>query len=342
MPRLLFEYARLLRLPGLGGLSLAPVFGAISLMETGVNIEFRDFALIFLIGLFSAIYSFVSNDYIDVEVDKLSKEPEKRPLVTGSISKQIALLISIICVVGVFIIAFTFYYRNHISFYFGLLCIILAAFFGTIYNVYGKKIVSSAFLAALSDAFLVLVGAFMLSPDGTLSIFTWVIVILMFNQILFMTAVLGGVKDADHDYLMNVKTIALASGVKFTKDNKIIIPNSFKAFALGIRLFSAFFVFVPFAFYGVDYEIWQILLLIIFVVSVLATTVKLLNIKTIERKNELVRITGLQGVLRYCFIPIMLIPVIGRLYAFVFIVFPLVWYIIFIPFSGKKLFSHVM
>jgi 4-hydroxybenzoate polyprenyltransferase len=342
MPRLLFEYARLLRLPGLGGFSLAPVFGAISLMEIDVNIEFKDITLIFLIGLFSAIYSFVSNDIIDVEVDKLSKEPEKRPLVTGTISKQIALLISIICVVGAFTIVFTFYYRNQISFYLGLLCLILAAVFGTIYNVYGKKFATSAFLAALSEAFLVLVGAFMLSPDGTLSIFTWVIVVLMFNQILFMTAVLGGVKDADHDHLLNVKNLALASGVKVTKDKKLFIPMSFKAFALGIRFFSAFIVFVPFAFYGVEFEIWQILLLILFVAGILYLGVKLINIKTLERTDEIIKLVGLQGALRYSLIPILLIPVVGLLYAFILIIFPLVWYIISTPLCGKKLFRHLM
>jgi len=342
MPNLLSEYSTLIRLPGLGAFSMAPVFGALSLMEIGVIIEFKDIFLIFLIGLFSAIYSFVSNDIIDIEVDKLSKETKIRPLVTGVIPKKIALLISIICVVGVFIIAFTFYYRNQISFHLGLVCIILAAVFGTIYNVYGKKFATSAFVAALSEAFLVLVGAFMLSPDGTLSIFTWIIVILIFNQVLFMTAVIGGVKDAGHDFLRNVKTLALAFGVNVTKDKKLFIPASFKAFGLGIRFISAFIVFVPFAFYRAEFEIWQIVLLTLFVVGVLYSGIKLLNIKTLETTKELVRLAGLQGSLRYSLIPIMLIPVFGLLPAIILIIFPLIWYIISMPLSGKKFLRQLM
>ena len=40
-----------------------------------------------------------------------------------------------------------------------------------------------------------------------------------------MTIVVGGVKDADHDYLLNVKNLATATGVKITKDKKVIIPE---------------------------------------------------------------------------------------------------------------------
>ena len=98
-----------------------------------------------------------------------------------------------------------------------------------------------------------------------------------------MTIVVGGVKDADHDYLLNVKNLAIATGVKITKDKKVIIPKSFKAFGLGVRFLSSIVVFVPFVFFGADFEIWHIILLALFVVSVLFLTVKLLNVKSFEK-----------------------------------------------------------
>lgn len=342
MPNLFFEYARLIRLPGLGGLSIAPIFGAISLMETGIDISLTILVILLIFGILKSIYGFVLNDYADLELDRLSDDISNRPLVRGAISKKTALGICYLTVAGMFVIIFLFFYRNHPAFYYGLGCMILAFIFGTIYNLYGKRFMSSAFIAAAADALIVLVAAFVISPDGNLSIFTWVIFILIFTQFIFMTIVVGGIKDADHDYKMNVKNFALYSGVKVSKDKKIFIPMSFKAFGLGIRLLSAFIVFVPFIFFGVDYEMWQMILLAILVISVLVLTVKLLNIKTFEPTDKrIVRLFGIQGVLRYSFIPVMLIPVIGLYYGLLLIIFPIVWLIIFMPLSGKKISSPV-
>ncbi|MDH7517437.1 MAG: UbiA family prenyltransferase [Candidatus Thermoplasmatota archaeon] len=323
------EYARLIRLPGLGGFSIAPVFGAISLIYIGVYVDLKILILLFLIGVFKSIYGIVLNDYADIEIDKLSEDSSKRPLVKGTISKKTALIICVLCVIGVFVIVFLFFYKNQLSFYLGILCIIVAAIFGTIYNLYGKRFSFSAIISALADALFVLVGAFLVSNDINLNIFTWVVFILVFTQYFFMTAVVGGIKDADHDILMNVKNIALASGVRVYEENKLFIPIRFKAFALGIRFFDGFVVFVPFAFYRADYELWHILLLLFLVLVVLYFSVKLINIKTLERRGRTVKILGLQGVLRYSFVPIILVPVIGLFYAFLLVIFPLLWYIIF-------------
>ena len=197
---------------------------------------------------------------------------------------------------------------------------------------------SSAFIAAAADAFIVLVAAFVISPDGTLSIFTLIIVILLFLQFLFMTTVVGGIKDADHDYMMNVKNIALASGVKVDKEKNVFMPLRFKAYGFGIRFLSAFFVFVPFFFFGIKFEIWEILLLILLVLLVLALTVKMLTIKTFKPTDpKILKLFGLQGILRYSFVPVMLIPVIGLLNGLILIIFPIIWFIISIPLSGKKM-----
>jgi 4-hydroxybenzoate polyprenyltransferase len=329
MRSVFLEYARLIRLPGLGGFSIAPVFGAISLIEIGVYVDLKFLILIFVLGVFKSIYGIVLNDYVDIEVDRLSEESDKRPLVKGTISKRNALLISILSLIVIFVIIFIFFYRSQTSFYLGVLCAILATIIGTIYDLYGKKFVGSDFLVAAAEGLFVLVGAFLVSPDGTLSVFTWVISILVFNQYLFMNAVIGGLKDADHDYLLNVKNIALSSGVKVYENNNIFIPLRFKIFALSIRFFSCFIVFIPFVFFGADYELWQILLLSLLVVLILYLSIKLVNIKNIERKGKIVKFIGLQGVLRYSLVPIMLIPVVGLFIVFILLIFPLIWFIIF-------------
>ena len=146
MKSIISDYARLLRLPGLGGLSIAPVFGAVSLISSDITISFQDVAVLFLIGIFSSIYGFVLNDYVDVKIDKLSKELSNRPLVKGTISRRTALMICVLCFVGALSTIFLFFYNDHPSFYLGLLCILLSAAFGSIYNIYGKRIIGSDFL----------------------------------------------------------------------------------------------------------------------------------------------------------------------------------------------------
>jgi len=266
----------------------------------------------------------------------LSKDLSQRPLVTGIISKKIAYLICIICVVLVFLICFIFFYKNNISFYLGILCIVIATIAGSIYNIYGKKFALSPFIAALADALFVLVGAYLISPDGNLSIFTWVIFILVYNQFLFMTIIPGGIKDADHDYLMNVKNIAIATGVKLTKEKKLFIPLSFKAIGLFIRFFSSIIVFLPFVFYEFIFELWQIALLLILVIIVLYLSVELLNIKTLGKK-EITKYFAVQGVLRYSIVPILLLPLISSYYVLVLLFFPLIWFFIVTAISGQDI-----
>lgn len=333
MRSLFTDYVRLLRLHGWGFLSMPPIFGALSIGITSI----QDIALLFLLGTLSGIYGFVLNDYVDIEIDKLSKYVSERPLAKGTISKKTALFICVLCVIGVLLIIFAAFYKNQPSFYIAVLCILLSAILGSTYDLFGKRIVGSDFLVGLSEALLVPLGALMVLRDGgTLSLFTWVIFILTFNSVLYLNAVVGGLKDADHDYLMNVKNVALTSGVKVTDDNKMIIPTGFKAFGLGIRFFSAFLVFVPFAFCGEDHTIGQILLLMLLIVGEIYQSTKLLNIKKFD-KDEIRKLVVLQSFFRYPLVPIMLALVIGPLHAFILATFPFMWFFLFLPlFSPQK------
>ena len=340
MVRLLFEYARLFRLPALGAFSLGPIFGAISLIIIGVKISLTDICILFLIAVLSNIYGFVLNDYGDIEVDRVTKEPKKRPLVTGVISKKIAIVICVLSVIGIYASIFIFFYKNQSSFYIGLLYGTIALGLVYIYNIYGKKIIGSDFFIASSGALAVLFGAYLVSGNGALSIFTWAIFILEFTQYLFGNAVVGGIKDADHDYLKNVKNLALASGVKVTNDKKVFIPLSFQAFGIGLRFIFAFGAFIPFA-YGIHYEIWEILLLVLFIICLLLLSIKVLSLKTMEKKHEIIKLGGIMGIFRCSIIPIMLLPVIGLFYVFILIIFPFVWYIIFTPTTGEKVFRSL-
>ena len=328
-------YARLLRIPGLGGLAIPPVIAALTV---GVY-DFYNLVILFVIGAFAAIYGFVLNDYADVELDKLIKELHGKPLVSGDISKKNAIAISVFLILFTFLFIFILWRGETLDdFKFAaLICIFLAGILGSFYNLYGKKIVGSDFLVAISVAFVFLFGAL---SFGEPTIFTWIIFLLTFNNLTHMNAVEGGIKDADHDYMMGVKNIALSSGVKVDGD-KIFIPLHFKVFGMGIRSFSAFLLFVPFIFYGYEYYMWQLIILAIAIIGVIYFSVKLLSIKTFDR-NTIRKYIGIQSFLRYSLVPIMLISVIGTMYSIILIVFPIVWYIGFAPLLGEKLFKPRM
>jgi hypothetical protein len=218
----------------------------------------------------------------------------------------------------------------------GILCLIISAISGTIYNYYGKRFIGSDILVGLSEGLLVLFGGYIVLESGSINIITWAIAILTFNQMLYMNAIEGGLKDSDHDYLKNVKNLALKLGVKVDKNKNLIVPFSFKAIGMSIRFFSAGLLFIPFMFYTSLYEFWHLSILILFTAFFLFLSVRFITLTKFDR-NKIRKLIMGQALVRYMVVPIMLIPFIGNLYAFILIILPFVWYAIFTNFIVEKL-----
>jgi 4-hydroxybenzoate polyprenyltransferase len=327
----LVAYARLLRIPGIGGLAIPPVIGAISVEV----FDFYNLAIVFIIGALAALYGFILNDYADIEVDKLAKDLHGKPLVSGDISTKTALIICIFFILLSFLFVGILWYGQTIDYlkFTALLSLFIAGMLGSTYDFYGKKIVGADFLVAISVAFVFLFGAL---SFGQPTIITWIIFTLTFNQILHMNAIEGGIKDADHDPQMKVKNIALSMGVKMRGVN-ITIPNGFKIFSIGIRIFSASLLFLPFILFNYNYYVWQIAILALAILGVLFFSIKLLYIEIFNR-NKIRKYIAIQSFLRYSLVPIMLISIVPSiLYSAILIIFPIAWYIIFTPMIGEKL-----
>jgi len=330
------DYIKFLRLPGLGGLAIPPVFGAISV---GVY-DFHSLLLLFIVGALSAIYGFALNDYADVELDRLVEELRNKPLVKGAISKKNAVAICLIMMIFSFFFSFMLWYGKELDeFKFAaVVVLVLAAVLGSIYDLYGKKIPGSDFFVATSMSFLFLYGALAVA-DSSIAILTWVIFLLTFNQTLHMNAIEGGIKDADHDYLMGVKNLALLSGVKVQGKN-VHIPTIFASFGMAIRIFSAILVFIPFI-YGVKYYYWQIALLVAMLAGVLYIEAKLVTLKKFDRKKIRKLIAG-ATFLRYAVVPVMLMSLIGIMGGLALALLPIAWYVAFTPLTGTKVFQPEM
>ncbi len=148
-------YVKLLRVPGMGALGIVSVIGAISVgMYDLYNLTF-----VFLIGSFACVFGFLINDYADIELDRFVDDLQKKPLVSGEVSKKSALILAFFLAFSTFFIGLL-WYNQTLDYYkfMALICIILAGFIGTLYSVYGKNVVGSDFLFVISVSLIFLFG----------------------------------------------------------------------------------------------------------------------------------------------------------------------------------------
>ncbi|MGC9308734.1 MAG: UbiA prenyltransferase family protein [Thermoplasmatota archaeon] len=327
-------WVKLLRLPGLGGLAIPPVFGALTVGVT----DAWSLLILFLIGCMVAIYGFVLNDYADVKLDGIIPELRDKPLVSGAISRTSAVLVCFVTMILAFFLAALLWHGAVLTDrkLAALSLYAVAWGLGTVYNLYGKKIAGSDLFVALAMAVTFLFGALAFVQPTLL---TWVVFVLTFNQTLHMNAVEGGIKDADHDPLMGVSNLARVAGVS-VHGQRVTIPPSFQVFGMGIRLTSVAVVFVPFM-YGVSYELWQLALLAVMLAGVLFIEVRLLRLQQFDRSLIRKLIAG-ASFLRYAVVPVMLMGEIGILSGVGLAVLPIAWYVAFSPLTGIRAFQPEM
>jgi len=324
-----------MRINGAIGMVFPPLFGVISVNNFSLSV----IGPLSLIGLVSGIYGFMLNDYMDVDIDRQCPELSQRALVKGTISKKVAKFIIISCFFSAYAMLFIFFYRHNIYFYIGLTCLIMADILAGIYNTRGKRIIGSDFLLALGQALYLLFGAFLVIKTwSSINSLTWTLCILFFLQMLYNNAVVGGLKDAYHDNLMKVRNIALASGVTITKKKQIFVPKGFRAFGIGLRMLSIGLIFVPLIFNTIAYASSQIIALIILSGLLIYTCVHMLFTTRFDR-IKLRKNIMFQLFIWYALILIVLVSIIGWLYAVLLLLFPTLWYILFSLIIDRKVLS---
>ena len=318
------EYLRLMRLPGAATVAVPLLFGALSVNITAFNLLIP----LFIIGILSGIYGFVFNDLIDAELDSLSSDLSKRALVKGEISKNAAKIIIIGCFCAVYALIFIFFFRNDTLFFSALVCLILADVIGIVHNTYGKNLIGTDFLLAIAHSLYLLFGALIVLQAGRPSTLTWIFFILVYCQLVFDNAILGGIKDADHDTLYNVKNIAVSSGVRVKSDQTMVITLPFQLFGLGLRLISCIIIFLPLTLNILNYELWQILLFIGSEILLILLCYRMLTVKTYDRAY-LRRTILIQECIWYPTISLLLMPLIGSIPTIILILMPGLWYLFF-------------
>jgi 4-hydroxybenzoate polyprenyltransferase len=333
---MLKEYIKLTRPFNLALTGIAPVLGALSMNENNLFSLF----VLFIIGCLSHVYGFVLNDYIDVKIDKSSKDLDERPLVSGTIKRKNALFFAVGSMVLSWGLTIYFFSSFH-NFLILISILIFADILATIYNFISKKIPGMDFFVGGAVFFLIMFGASTVSLN--LTKFAIIVALIGFTQVLFMNMINGGLKDIDHDCVAGGKTVAVALGVKvgnasefltekpkaFPKmlgkcqkhfpshaiansshfqqvgKHRMTIPNSFRAVAYSVAVVHLSLIFTPFIFLGMIYSAWQIIILILLSIVTLYFVTKMLTMKKFVRKDMRKNI-GLHVIFMYALAPVMM------------------------------------
>jgi 4-hydroxybenzoate polyprenyltransferase len=316
----LVGYFRLMRFQSAASESLLILIGALLMGQH----DPWPLLILFCIGVLFHIYGFVLNDYADIEVDKKSVDLKKKPLVSGLIPTQHALIIIIVAVVCIYILIIAFFYSV-----LSVLILSLALFLGGIYDYFGKKISHiSDFFVAGALAFTVLFGASTVSSNITIIIY--IISLLIFIGIVFANAVEGGLKDVDHDYLGGAKTIPTLLGVKVA-DGCLLMTKRFLAFAYGLIALCfllLIFLFMQPAINFFDGDYLRLCIVGVLLVVILFVSYKFLSLSLFNRlkmKRLYAVINSLAGMV----LLITLYPFIGLDYLIILLLIPITWYVVF-------------
>ena len=319
----ILEYLRLFRFHAVSMETTIILIGALIMGQRDLLLLF----IIFLIGFFGHICGYVLNDYADLEVDKKSHELKEKPLVSGIIPKNNALIVAFITALFSYILVFIFFQNLQTILFLGLATVLTI-----LYNFYGKKIPGSDVIVAGTIVVFFFMSASSLSMP--LTNLVYIVGLILFFDIVFINIVEGGLKDVDHDYLSGARTLATVTGVK-VKDGKLITTGKFLAIAYTIRAIYIFMIillgFEP------KINIWLSnsyssiiveVIAIIFIILVIFGSYKFLSLKVFDRSKMKRLYGGINAASGVLYI-VMLFPILGLEITLFLLLFPVTWYTVF-------------
>ena len=316
------ELAILIRIQQLGT-SVTAIIGALSVR--GMNLELSNVFLLFFICLIVNVGGQVYNDLCDLKIDKLSKELNQRPLVKGTISIKSAKTIILLCLIMVLTLIFYFYPSVY-----AISIIVLSFLFGTLYNIYSKKIPGSDLFLSASMALFFLFGAIVVTPNfegfQDINIFTWILFTLIFIHVFLMDALGGGLKDAENDRKAGAKTLAVYLGV--TTDKILFIPLIYKIIIMSFEISTIIFTASLFIIFNMDFSTIQLILIILLIIGMVTSTLRLLQMKEFDRK-KIKYINRNHELFGFILVPMILFNSIGFFWFLFLILLPISWFIIF-------------
>jgi 4-hydroxybenzoate polyprenyltransferase len=192
----------------------------------------------------------------------------------------------------------------------------------SIYDIFSKKIGGMDFILAASVSIGVLFGAATVSFQ--FSSLVIILTILAFLQTLNLNLIVGGIKDADHDVLIDSKHIATRLGVKVEK-NVLMIPKSFKVLAYLFGFIYAFVVLIPVFFRIINLHVSLFLALVVINFLFFILIYKMVSLKQFNR-HEMRKYVAINYNINWLNIPILLMSI--RPWAALLVLYPILGLII--------------
>ena len=292
------QYLILFRPYGILFLGLTPVFSAIG------NGEFSFFNLTFLciIGFLVHIFTFVQNDYYDLEIDRKSIYVSNRPLSSGNISQEKVLFMFISCFILSLIITATAFFNL-----FSFLTLLFTFFLITMYNKYSKRHFGMEYILSFGVFTFGIFGA--ITASNNISNLAILVSTFGFMQWLFSVGISANLKDVEFDSKQGIKTTPIFLGVHVLY-NKLQIPTTFKAYSYLIKILHILIAFFSFLFGYTSIFVYDIPIpgtcFLVISIVLFYLTWKILSTPITQRDKMLIYI-GLQEGLAFLLIPITLL-----------------------------------
>jgi 4-hydroxybenzoate polyprenyltransferase len=319
----ILEYLRLFRFHAVSMETTIILIGALIMGQRDLLLLF----IIFLIGFFGHICGYVLNDYADIEVDKISHELREKPLVSGTIPKNNALIIGFVTALISYILVIIFFPNILTILFLGLTTVLTI-----VYNFLGKKIPGSDAIVAATVVMFFFMSASSLGKP--LTNLVYIVGLIFLFDIIFINIVEGGLKDVDHDYLSGAKTLATVTGVKVT-NGKLITTGKFLAISYTIRaIYIGMIIILGFQpeinlWPSINYpNIIVAIVAIIFMIIVIFGSYKFLNLKLFDRSKMKKLYGGINAASGILYI-VMLYPILGLGITLFLLLFPVTWYTVF-------------
>jgi len=319
------QYLTLIRPYGMLFLGFAPVFGAIA------NGEFSllHLAILLVIGLLAHIFTFVQNDYYDVEIDRKSKYVSNRPFVTGSISQKTVIVIFLFSFILSLILAIVFFFTIY-----SFIALLLAFLCMTLYNKYSKRLFGMEYILSIGIFIYGIFGA--LTVSDTISTFALLISSVGFIHWLFSVGISANLKDVEFDSKVGVKTTPAVFGVHVS-DEKLLIPPSFCLYAFFIKIIHILFISLTFFLGYTSILLYGLpipgICFLILSILIFYLTFKILSIP-IKKRDKMLIYVGYQEGFAFLLIPFALmsylvenISIVATFFLILLLIFwPLFWF----------------
>jgi 4-hydroxybenzoate polyprenyltransferase len=292
------DYGKLIRPYGILFLGFSPVFGALC------NGQFDLFhlAVLLSIGLLAHVFTFVQNDYYDVEIDRQSKYVGQRPLITGKITRSHAFIL-VLCsfyVSVILAVVFLFTIRS-------LAVLLLSFLLMTFYNKYSKHLPGMEYVLGVGVFTYGVFGA--LTVSDTVTSLALIISSVGFLKWVFSVGVSANLKDVEFDTKLGIRTTPVILGVHVDEDT-LKKPLVFTTYAYGIKLLHLTVASLPFLF-GYTMVMLSglpipLFLFVVLGIVMLFTTYSILT-TTVEERDRMIRYEGVQEGFSLLLIPCVLL-----------------------------------